>query len=264
MRRLFDRRGQGASSRMRQARESASARRRSGLARYVQYVLFMCALYLPLLAAGSALADDRVLLQELMPELSGTPLGAVDVAPAPPPGESLTIRRGDVLRALARAGVGSNGLNIPRTARVTREVANLTNEAFAELAHDAVTEATAPCELRDARYPNEVRLASGPRTFHAEFSNGLRNGSSTGSVVVESGGRSVRVPVVVRLSCPPTEVSAGAQVTAVAVVGHVRASAPAEARQPGRTGEIIRIINRATGANLRARVVDAHTVEVVQ
>jgi hypothetical protein len=216
-----------------------------------------------LLVAESVAADDRVLLQEVMPDLAGTPLGAVDVAPAPSPGTSLSVRRSDVLRALAQAGLGSQGLQIPRMVKVTREVASVPSAAFAELARNAVTEATAPCDLHDARYPNDVRLASGPRTFRAEFSNGLRNGSSTGSVIVESGGRSVRVPVVVRLTCPPPEIAAGSQVTAVAVVGHVRASAPAEARQPGRTGEIIRITNRATGASLRARVVDSRTVEVV-
>jgi flagella basal body P-ring formation protein FlgA len=58
-------------------------------------------------------------------------------------------------------------------------------------------------------------------------------------------------------------VNAGMQVTALAVVGHVTASAPAEARQPGRVGEVIRITNRATGTALRARVLDARTVEVV-
>jgi flagella basal body P-ring formation protein FlgA len=47
------------------------------------------------------------------------------------------------------------------------------------------------------------------------------------------------------------------------VIGSVRASAPAEAKQPGRVGEIIRVTNRATGAALRARVIDAQTCEVV-
>jgi flagella basal body P-ring formation protein FlgA len=43
----------------------------------------------------------------------------------------------------------------------------------------------------------------------------------------------------------------------------VKATAPAEARQPGRRGDIIRITNRATGASLRGRIIDAHTVEVM-
>jgi hypothetical protein len=238
---------------------------RRSLARCLQLCGLMLASYLPLSAAAVA-AQDRVLLQEVMPELSGTPLGAVDVSAAPPPGSSVTVRRSEVLRALAQAGLSDSAksLNIPRSARVSRILASVSREVFAAEALAAVTEATTPCELRDARYPTEVRLASGPRNFRAEFPGGLRSGTLTGGVFVESGGRTVRVPVVVSLSCPPPEVSAGAQVTAVAVVGPVRASAPAEARQPGRRGEIIRITNRATGASLRGRIVDGHTVEVVQ
>lgn len=235
------------------------------LARSLQTVLGMLALYLPLSAAAVA-AQERVLLQEIMPDLAGTPLGAVDVAPAPPPGSSLTLRRSDVLRALTQAGQrdSAKSLSIPRSMRVSRTLSNVSREVFAAEALAAVTEATIPCDLRDARYPSEVRLASGPRNFRAEFPGGLRSGTLTGGVFVESGGRTIRVPVVVSLSCPPPEVSAGSLVTAVAVVGPVRASAPAEARQPGRRGEIIRVTNRATGASLRARVVDARTVEVVQ
>jgi hypothetical protein len=236
-----------------------------GLARCLQLSALMLASYLPLSAAAVA-AQDRVLLQEVMPELSGTPLGAVDVVSAPPPGSSVTVRRSEVLRALAQAGLSESAksLSIPRSVRVSRALANVSREVFAAEALAAVTEATTPCDLREARYPTEVRLASGPRNFRAEFPGGLRSGTLTGGVFVESGGRTVRVPVVVSLSCPPPEISAGAQVTAVAVVGPVRATAPAEARQPGRRGEIIRITNRATGASLRARVVDGRTVEVVQ
>jgi Chaperone for flagella basal body P-ring formation len=236
-----------------------------GLARSLQMYALMLALYLPLSAAAVA-AQDRVLLHEVMPELSGTPLGAVDVVPAPLPGSSVTIRRSDVLRALNQAGLSDSakGLSIPRSTRVTRVVSNLSREVFAAEALAAVTEATTPCELREARYPSEVRLAGGPRNFRAEFPGSLRSGSLTGGVFVESGGRTVRVPVVVNLSCPPPEISAGAQVTAVVVVGPVRATAPAEARQPGRRGEIIRLVNRATGASLRGRVLDGHTVEVIQ
>jgi flagella basal body P-ring formation protein FlgA len=102
----------------------------------------------------------------------------------------------------------------------------------------------------------------GPRSFRAEF-NGLHTGTVTGAVYVDSGGHSTRVPVIANLTCPPPEVSSGQQLLAIAVVGHVKATAPAEARQPGRVGEIIRITNRATGASLRARVLDSRTVEIV-
>jgi hypothetical protein len=228
------------------------------LARILQIVFGMLAMYLPL----SAAADDRVLLQEVMPELAGTPLGAVDLGPAPVPGTTLTVRRSDVQRALAQAGLTDNHLTIPRATKITRALVEVSHDELAAEALEAVTDAVSPCELRDARYPNTLRLATGPRSFHAEFMS-LHSGSVSGGVFVESGGRSVRVPVVASLSCPPPEVKPGAQVTAVAIVGPVKATAPAEARQPGRRGDIIRITNRATGASLRGRIIDAHTVEVM-
>jgi hypothetical protein len=270
------RRGFGASIRSlamakRGARKNPSAHLELDLAHNVQSTCSMTRstwlLTLPLLAAALAVAgvraEDRVLLQEVMPELAGTPLGALDVAPAPMLGATLVVRKSDVQRALQQAGLNDKNLHIPRAVRVTRQVSNVSRDELAEQAHAALSQATAPCELRDARFPAEVRLADGPREFRAEFSNGLRNGSVTGAVVVESGGQSARIPVVVHLVCPPPEVTAGAQVTARAVVGQVTASTPAEARQPGRIGEVIRITSRATGASLRGRVLDAHTVEVV-
>jgi hypothetical protein len=228
---------------------------------------WMWMLTLPLLAASAsaapARAEDRVLLQEVMPELMDTPLGALDVAPAPALGATRVVYKSDVQRALLQAGLSAKRLKIPRAVRVTRELNSVSREELADQARAALSLATAPCELRDARFPAEVQLTAGPREFHAEFSNGLRDGSVAGTVVVESGGQSARVPVVVHLVCPPPDVSPGTQVTARALVGQVTASASAEARQPGRIGEIIRITNRATGASLRARVVDAHTVDVV-
>lgn len=214
-------------------------------------------------ASGAARGEDRVLLQEVMPELAGSPLGAIDVMAAPGLGTSVTVRKADIQRALQQAGANPRQLQIPRSVRVSREFVNLSREVLADQAHNAVASAAAPCELRDVRYPAEVRLAGGAREFRAEFSSALRTGQLTAAVVVESGGRSVRVPIVATLSCPPPDVTVGALVTARAVVGAVIATAPVEARQPGRAGEIIRVSNRATGTSLRARVIDAQTVEVV-
>ena len=226
-------------------------------------LLGMLSLCLPLYAAAPAAAQERVLLQEVMPELAGTPLGAVDVAPAPALGTTLVLRKSDLLRALSQAGMNAKGLNIPRSARVTREVTTITRDELSQQAQPALREAVAPCDVREARFPNDVRVATGPRTYHAEFNTGLRNGQVNGAVFIDSGGTTLRVPVVATLQCPPPEISPGMQITAFAVVGHVKASAPAEARQPGRVGEIIRITNRATGASLRGRVIDARSVEVV-
>jgi hypothetical protein len=237
--------------------------RSARLARLVQRSWIMLALYLPLFT-NEARAEDRVLLSEVLPQLDGTPLGAVDVAPAPAPGSNLTLSRADVLRALTQAGMAKSlkPAEIPKSTRISREAVALSRDELLKQAHDAVSIATQPCELRDVRYPSEVRVSAGPREYRGEF-NSLRSGSVTGAVIVSSGGRLTRVPAIATLSCPPPEVSSGSQVTAVAVVGNVKASAPAEAKQPGRVGDIIRITNRATGASLRGRIIDSHTVEVL-
>jgi hypothetical protein len=226
-------------------------------------------LVLSLSAAGShaqepVASNDRVLLQELMPTLAGTPVGAVEVAQAPAPGSSMTIHRSDVQRALTQAGLRENlkAKDIPKSVKISREAVKLSREDLIAQAHEAVVTATTPCDLSEARYPSEVRVQAGPRNFRAEFNN-LRSGSSTGALYIGAGGRETRVPVIATLVCPPPEVKAGTQLVAIAQVGPVKATAPAEARQTGRVGEIIRITNRATGASLRGRIVDSRTVEVV-
>jgi flagella basal body P-ring formation protein FlgA len=83
-------------------------------------------------------------------------------------------------------------------------------------------------------------------------------------VIVTRGARTVRVPIMLRLTCPEPEISVGKLVKIIVRVGNVRVSTLGEARQIGRAGEIIRVTNRATAASLRARVIDAQTVEVVQ
>jgi hypothetical protein len=214
--------------------------------------------------APAASDGERVLLEELMPALSGSPEGTVPVAPAPAPGTSMTVSRADVQRALAQAGMRESlkAKDIPKSMKVSRESLTLTREDLSAQATDAVRAATEPCTLGDVRYPHDVRVHAGPRKFRVEL-NGLRSGSLTGAVFIATGGRETRVPIIASLNCPPPEIAVGAQVIAVAQVGPVKATAPAEARQAGRVGEIIRITNRATGASLRARILSSRTVEVV-
>ncbi|MEY4577072.1 MAG: Chaperone for flagella basal body P-ring formation [Pseudomonadota bacterium] len=244
--------------------KSRGSRSKARLARLLQYVSSMLALCWPLMAASRLVAEDRVLLAEVLPALIDTPLGAVDVAAAPLPGATMTVRRADVLRALSQAGLAGSlkSENIPKATRVTRQQVVVPREQLAAQAHNAVSDAVSPCELREARFPSDVRVNSGPREYRGEFT-GLRTGSVTGAVFVTSGGRVTRVPVIASLSCPPPDITSGTQLTAIVIVGNVKASAPAEARQPGRVGDVIRIVNRATGASLHGRVIDSHTVEVM-
>jgi hypothetical protein len=195
-------------------------------------------------------------------------MGAVPIAAEPLPGATLVIRRGDVIRALGQAGYSGRDLSIPKATRISREVVRLSKEVLLDESMHALTEAAGACELQNARISTDAKVIAGPRTIHAELL--LRTVSPratalhvSGSIYIESGGQRVRVPVLASVLCPPPDVGAGSQLTVYAKIGAVRASAPAEARQPGRVGEIIRVTNRATGASLRARIVSPQLAEVV-
>ena len=228
-------------------------------------ILVVCML---LMAASTVRADGQILVSEVLPSLEGTELGAVPIADAPLPGTSMLVRRSDVLRALTQAGFSGRDLSIPRATRISREVVTLSKETLLGEAQAALADAAVPCVLQSARVSADTKVVAGPRAISVELPKRSNAPQATalhvtGAIYVESGGQRVRVPVMANLTCPPPEVNTGAQVTVVAVIGNVRASAPAEARQPGRVGEIIRVTNRATGAALRARVIDSLTCEVV-
>lgn len=221
-----------------------------------------------LLASSPAHAQSHILVSEVLPSLAGTELGAVPIAAEPLPGATLTIRRSDVIRALEQAGYSARDLSIPKATKISREVVNLSKDVLLDESMSALSEAAGACELQSARISNDAKVIAGPRTIRAELL--LRTVSPraatlhvSGSIYVESGGQRVRVPVIASVLCPPPDVSAGSQLTVYAKIGPVRASAPAEARQPGRVGEIIRVTNRATGAALRARIVSPQLAEVV-
>jgi hypothetical protein len=219
-------------------------------------------------SAVAAQSQSQILVSEILPSLAGTELGAVPIAAEPLPGATLVIRRSDVVRALEHAGYSARDLSIPKATRISREVVSLSKEALLDESRAALTEAAGACELQSARISNDAKVIAGPRTIHAELL--LRNVSPrattlhvSGSIYIESGGQRVRVPVLASVLCPPPDVGAGSQLTVYAKIGAVRASAPAEARQPGRVGEIIRVTNRVTGASLRARIVSSQLAEVV-
>jgi hypothetical protein len=214
------------------------------------------------------LADSQIRVSEILPSLAGSEVGAVAIAAEPLPGATLVIRRGDVLRALTQAGYDGRDLDIPKATRISREVVSIPRDALLDEAMPALTEAAGVCELQSARISSDAKVIAGPRTIHAELT--LRSVSAkattlhvSGAIYVDSGGKRVRVPVMASVLCPPPDVSSGSQLTVFAKIGAVRASAPAEARQPGRVGEIIRVTNRATGASLRARIVSSQLAEVV-
>lgn len=203
-------------------------------------------------------------LKEVLPELAGSELGELPVASAPPVGATLTLRRSEVLRALGSAGVSADGLAIPPSVHISRKVVRVSADELKDAAEAALREVADPCTVLQARLPKEVSVSDGPRSVRAELTPALRSGQVSATLVIDGGGRESRVAISASLKCPEPDITPGKQITLVAIVGHVTASAPGEARQGGRVGEIIRVTNRATNASLRARVIDAQTAEVVQ
>ena len=214
--------------------------------------------------ASIASAQEDVRLAEVVPSLDGTELGNLPVAHAPPVGASLTVRKSDVLRALKAAGVDAQGFTIPSSTRISRKLIQLRADELRLLAENALAEAVGSCELLETRVPSQVSVAEGPRNAHAELGKNLHTGQVSALLVIENGGHQTRVGITASLRCPDPEMKPGKQITLVAKVGNVTATAPGEARQQGRVGDVIFVVNRATNAQLRGRVLDAQSVEILQ
>jgi hypothetical protein len=214
------------------------------------------------LPTAAAQSGDRVLLQEVLPALEGTELGALDVGPAPPPGSFRWLRRGQVLRAIRRAGRSAEGLAIPARTRIRRAVRVLDADALAALAAEPLGRAVAPCAVDEVLLRTGARVAEGPLEARVEARPPRQSGIAPGALVLTGAGRDVRVPLRARVTCPPPVVAPGQRLRALARSGPVLASVEVEARQGGRVGEVIRA-QGPTGL-LRVRIVDAGRGEVVR
>ena len=210
-------------------------------------------------------AQDRITLDEVIPALSGTELGALTLGAAPPPGSSRVVRRSEVLNALRREGRPTEGFAIPRSTRIHRGARVLNQAQLARLLTPAVAAAFAPCTVGELQLPESATLPSGGIDVSADANRPSRSGNASAIAVVSSGNRETRIPIRASVTCPAPVIEAGDRVEVVVAIGNVRASARGEARQPGRIGDSINV--RIASGNRRAitaRVLDASTVEVLQ
>jgi hypothetical protein len=214
--------------------------------------------------AAPVLAQDQVTLGEILPALAGSELGALAVAPAPPPGGVRVVSRAEVLAALREAGRSADGLDVPRSTRIARAGEHLDGDALTRLATPAVEEALSPCELSGLALRGEMDVPAGERTIEIDRPALLRSGAVAFTVRVEVGSYAGRVTGQAVLSCPEPVVTPGTDVTARIVIGAVRVSARGTCREAGRPGDTIRVRIEHTGGLVDARVIDASTVEVVQ
>ena len=223
----------------------------------------LCGLSCFLLASGAS-AQERILLQEVLPALQETELGHIELGRAPPPGTGRVVRRSEVLAALRDAGHEVRGLAIPAATRIERRARVLDRDAFAELARTRIVHALTPCRVETLHSPATITLPEGPASVRVDISPVRRTGSMTAVVIVDVAGRETRVPVRVDVTCPAPTVQPGNQVRIVVAVGNVLATAPGEVRQSGYAGENIRVTNRLTRRTILARVVDGETVRLLR
>lgn len=159
--------------------------------------------------------------------------------------------------ALSASGVAQD------TPRRSRTLRTIDGGEFEELARPEVDALMSPCRVDAWSGPREARVDRGDLTITVEGVRPTRTGRVGVIVVLASAGRESRIPVNVGLTCPPPVVQPRSQVRVIAQSGNVIATAPGEAKQPGQPGDIIAVVTSG-GRRLRARVVDAGTVEVVQ
>ncbi|MDD9946753.1 MAG: flagella basal body P-ring formation protein FlgA [Myxococcales bacterium] len=216
------------------------------------------------LCASAGQAQDRITAGEVMPSLRGGPHSDIVIAPAPTAGSSRIVRRRDVRRALRAHGVDLAGLRIPRQVRISRAARDVEGGTLLPVITEAVAQVVGPCTVERVRVPRRVTLGAGEPSVVAEPPATVRDGTVSIALELLSGAQAQRLIVSARLSCPPPVVGPGDLVRVTVRVGAVLASAPGRARQAGRVGEVIRVVNTATGARLSARVVDHDTVEVVR
>jgi len=227
------------------------------------------ALALLALSHGVAHADDiaveseRVTLAMILPALLGTELGALDVAPAPLPGESSVIRASDVKAKLKESGRDPRGLAIPKSVRIVRHEKKLGKSELDALVKRALAPRVAPCDVTQLSALPELTLAAGEFEVEAEPLPRKASGRTNAVITVRQGEQVQRISAQAVLSCPEPVVMPGAQLRLVVHYGAVHVSAPGVAAQPGRVGDEIRVTNQLTRKSLKARVIDAQSAEVI-
>jgi hypothetical protein len=208
-------------------------------------------------------AQERIALEEVVPALTGTDMGAIDIGEAPALGLSRVVSRSEVLSALRKANRSPKGLDIPRSTRITRRVRQISTEEFSELVRMPIQEKIQPCQIQQLRAPDRIVLPEGPIGVTAEARPPLQGRATLAVVLLEAGSRKIRVPVRVSLQCPPPIIQPGSRVRIIVKVGNVVASTPGEARQQGREQDIVHVTRQTDRAEIRARIVDSETVEMV-
>ena len=230
-----------------------------------------CALWVGLASLPSAahadeiaVESDRVTLGMILPALSGSDLGGIDIGAAPLPGAHSVIRASDIKAKLKENGRDARGLDIPRSVKVVRRARSLEGDKLEEMVRTVLAPQVAPCDVAQLSPLSAVTIGEGDFELEAEPVARKQSGRTQANITLRQGERSQRISAQAVLHCPDPVMLPGNTIRLVAVAGPVRVSAPGTANQPGRVGDEIRVTNQLTKRALKARVIDAQTAEVIQ
>jgi flagella basal body P-ring formation protein FlgA len=207
---------------------------------------------------------ERVTLAMIVPALTGTELGALDLAPAPLPGETTVIRASDVKAKLKESGRDPRGLLIPKSVRLVRKKRTVDGKELEGLVKAALAPRVAPCNVEEISTLSAVTLGEGEFTVEAEAMPRKQNGRTAAMVTLVQGERKQRLSIQAVLTCPEPVIAPGAIIRLVVRRGAITVTAPGVANQPGRVGDEIRVTNSMSKKALMGRVLDAQSVEVIQ
>lgn len=141
--------------------------------------------------------------------------------------------------------------------------ARLSQADVRRLATPALEAALAPCTIKVVHVQSSLRVPRGELKVSAEATVPRRSGRVPARVVFAIGQTVSRLNTSVTVECPEPLVNPGDRVNIVAYAGPVRASAPGEATQVGRVGDLIRVRNLMSGSSVVGRVAADGSVEVV-
>jgi len=214
-------------------------------------------------AEDLAIEGEHVQLATLLPALAGSQLGDLIVADAPLPGETRVVRASDIKAVLKAHGRDARGLDLPRSVRLVRKARTLSDGELSLRVSEAIAAQVAPCHVQSLSSLPHVSIGGGAYEVETTVTARRDSGRTPLAIVVKQGERSQRISAQADLSCPEPVIQPGMNVKLVSIQGPVRVSAPATAHQAGRVGDEVRVTNQVTRKQLRARVVDAQTVEVL-
>jgi hypothetical protein len=207
---------------------------------------------------------ERVTLAMIVPALSGTELGELDLAPAPLPGETSVIRASDVKAKLKESGRDARGLLIPKSVKLVRKKRMVEAKELDALVKAALAPRVAPCNVEELSTLSAITLGEGAFEVEADAMPRKQSGRTAAMVTLRQGERKQRLSIQAVLTCPDPVIQPGAQIRLIVIRGAVHVTAPGVANQPGRVGDEIRVTNSLSKKALIGRVRDAQSVEVVQ